>query len=69
MEIPLLGLKEIADQIFFLGYGGMVLMAAVERLKSRRDCVFLWGIDDGPYGQLAQTSADGVKRSATVQAP
>jgi hypothetical protein len=56
------------DPIFSLGSGGVVLMAAVERLKSRRDCLFLWGIDQGPYGQLAQTSADGVKRLATLQA-
>jgi hypothetical protein len=58
MAFRRLRLPSVADDLFFLGYGGSVLLAAIERLDPRWQ--FVWGIDEGPYGKLARISTNDV---------
>jgi hypothetical protein len=52
------------DYLFFLGYSGVVLASAVERIGVDWDCLFRWGIgEDRPY-ELVRTSTDGLTRLA-----
>jgi len=53
-----------ADYALFLGYSGLVLAAALERARFRRDCMFVWGFHDGDLFLLCRTSAKGVERLA-----
>ena len=61
------GETESANYIFFLGYGGAVLSAAIERVHPRQDCLFIWGIGDGPFCKLAKASPSGIERLVTMQ--
>lgn len=51
------------DYVFFLGYSGIVLAAAVEKLRPRWDSLFVWGFHDGDMGYLARSSPKGVERA------
>ncbi|HET6328893.1 MAG TPA: hypothetical protein VFG04_29690 [Planctomycetaceae bacterium] len=50
------------DYIFFLGYSGIVLAGAVERIRPKWDSLFVWGFHDGDMGYLVRTSERGVER-------
>lgn len=54
----------VADYALFLGYSGLVLAAALERARFRRDCMFVWGFHDGDLFLLCRTTAKGVERLA-----
>jgi hypothetical protein len=52
------------DYLFFLGYSGVVLAAAVERIGVGWECLFRWGIGDDRLYDLVRTSPNGVTRLA-----
>ena len=52
------------DYVLFLGYSGIVLAGAVERMRPDWDSLFVWGFHDGDMGYLARTSPRGVGRLA-----
>ncbi len=54
----------LLDYVFYLGYSGVVLAAAVERIPVRWDSLFVWGFHDGDMAFLARGSSRGVKRLA-----
>lgn len=54
------------DYLFFFGYGGLVLAAALERIAINWDCLFIWGFHDGDLGYLARSSPKGITRLAAV---
>ena len=53
-----------ADYVFFFGYSGVVLAAALERLGIDWPCLFIWGFHDGGLCYLARSAAGGVTRLA-----
>jgi hypothetical protein len=55
----------LADYLFFLGYSGIVLTAAIEKLRVEGPTMFVWGFHDGDIGFLARSSPDGVERLVT----
>ena len=61
-----LGLGLLADYLFFFGYSGVVLAAALERINIHWNCLFIWGFHDGDLGYLARSSGAGVTRLATL---
>jgi hypothetical protein len=54
----------LADYLFFFGYSGLVLAAALERIAVDWDCLFIWGFHDGDLAYLARSSSTGIKRIA-----
>jgi hypothetical protein len=56
----------LADYLFFFGYSGLVLSAAIERIAVNWDCLFIWGFHDGDLGFLARSSPSGITRLAAV---
>lgn len=60
--------RQLADYLFFFGYGGAVLAAAIERAGAGPDCLYIWGFHDGDLGFLARSSPSGVTRLATLEA-
>ena len=59
--------RELAEYLFFFGYSGVVLAAAVERIGVDSDCLYIWGFHDGDLGFLARASPSGVTRLAAVE--
>jgi hypothetical protein len=55
-----------ADYVLFLGYSGLVLMEAAERVAWRDDTLLVWGFHDGDMFALARASAGGVQRLAVM---
>ena len=53
-----------ADYVFFFGYSGVVIAAALERIAVDWDCLFLWGFHDGGLCYLARSSPGGITRIA-----
>lgn len=60
--------SNLADYVFFLGYSGIVLTAAIERLAVSWEALFVWGFHDGDIGYLARTSEHGIERLASFGA-
>ncbi len=54
----------LPDYVFYLGYSGVVLAAAAERIPVRWDSLFVWGLHDGDMVFLARGSSKGVERLA-----
>lgn len=55
----------LADYLFFFGYSGLVLTAALERISVNWDCMFIWGFHDGDLGYLVRSSPEGITRLAS----
>jgi hypothetical protein len=56
----------LADFLFFFGYSGIVLAAAIERIAVDWDCLFIWGFHDGDLGYLVRSSSNGIARLAEL---
>jgi len=54
----------LGDYLFFFGYSGIVLAAALERIAVNWDCLFIWGFHDGDLVYLARSSPKGITRLA-----
>jgi hypothetical protein len=57
----------LADYLFFFGYSGIVLAAALERVPVRWNALFVWGFHDGDIAFLARSSPAGIERLATFE--
>jgi hypothetical protein len=57
----------LPNYLFYVGYGGVVLVSALEQIAPNWDCLITWGFHDGGLGYLARTSSEGVKRLALFQ--
>jgi hypothetical protein len=56
----------LPDYVFFLGYSGIVLASALERMQVGWNSLFVLGFHDGDMGFLARSSQSGVERLATL---
>ncbi len=54
----------LPDYIFFMGYSGVVLAAAIEKLNWRWKALYVWGFHSGDLALLARTSHKGIERLA-----
>jgi hypothetical protein len=59
------GSAKLPDYLFFFGYSGVVLTAALERIAPRFDCLYIWGFHDGDLAYLARSSPTTITRLAT----
>jgi hypothetical protein len=59
-------LWEFADYTLFLGYSGIILAEAFERLGFRSNILIVWGLHDGDLFFLGRTDKTGFRRLATA---
>jgi hypothetical protein len=52
----------LADYVMFMGYSGLVYVAAIERSSLKLDCRFVWGFGEGGPYPLVRTSPDRAVR-------
>jgi hypothetical protein len=52
--------------LFFFGYSGLLLAAALERLAPPFHCRFIWGFHDGDLASLARSTPTTLTRLATL---
>ena len=52
--------RNVLDYVFFLGYGGIVLQAAVTRLYRSRETTYVWGFHDGDLAILCRGGTSGM---------
>ena len=57
-------LQLLLDYIFFLGYSGVILAAAIQKERLQNHCLFVWGFHDGDLGALCRWSPTGFERLA-----
>ena len=57
-------LQLLLDYIFFLGYSGVILAAAIQQEQLQDHCLFVWGFHDGDLGPLCRWSPTGFERLA-----
>ena len=57
-------LQLLLDYIFFLGYSGVILAAAIQKERLQNHCLLVWGFHDGDLGPLCRWSPTGFERLA-----
>ncbi len=57
-------LQLLLDYIFFLGYSGVILGAAIQKERLQNHCMFVWGFHDGDLGPLCRWSPTAFERLA-----
>jgi hypothetical protein len=56
----------LADYVFYLGYSGIVLAAALDKMQVRWESLFVWGFHSGDLAFLARSTPAGITRLATL---